>query len=197
MKQMIYLPHIARIVIAACVLCALLSSAFGQTVDDAEARSQETWREAIVQSEVLAEGCFHASYPNLTWNRVECAIAPNIPYRPRSGRISKTVGHGNDYVAKVTTGLINKTIGSFPTVTGVKTETGAFGAANDYSLQINSNVMQTAAWCNGASDPANCYEAEQFIYSSGLKEAYMQYWLLNYNNPCPPMGGSPPTTIAT
>ena len=121
MKQMIHLPRIALIAIAAAVLSvASLSSFAGEAADRAEARNQEIWREAISQTEVPAEGCFHASYPSLAWSKVECTVAPNVPYRPRSGRISQTVGDGNDYAAEVTSGLISKTIGSFPKVKGVK-----------------------------------------------------------------------------
>jgi hypothetical protein len=183
MKQLIHLPRIARIAIAAGVLSAASLAFAGEAVDDTEARNQETWREAILQTEVPAEGCFHASYPSLAWNKMECAVAPNIPYTPRRGPISETVGNGLDYAAEVTTGLINKTIGSFPKVTRVKTETGLLGA-NDYSLQINSNFMNTSA-CNGALDPAKCLDWEQFVYSSGYDAAFMQYWLINWNNPCP------------
>jgi hypothetical protein len=183
MIQVIHLPRIVRIAIAAGVLSAAALAFAGEALDDTEARNQETWRAAIVQTEVPGEGCFHASYPSLAWNQVECAVAPNIPYRPRRGPIGETVGNGNDYAAEVTTGLINKTIGSFPKVTGVKTETGLLGA-NDYSLQLNSNFMNTAA-CNGASNPAKCLDWEQFVYSSGYDQAFMQYWLINWNNPCP------------
>ncbi|MGB9489652.1 MAG: hypothetical protein WCA92_04215 [Terriglobales bacterium] len=181
MKSMIYLPRIARIAIAAGVLSASLS--FGQAADSVEARNQDIWREAIARTQVPAEGCFEASYPSLTWNKVECAVAPNIPYRPRSGRISPNAGDGTDYAAEVTSGLINTTVGSFPTVTGVKKETGALGA-NDYSLQLNSNFMNTST-CKGASNPAKCLDWEQFVYSSGYKVAFMQYWLINWNNECP------------
>ncbi len=180
----IHLSRIARIAVAVGVFSAAsLSTAFAQSLDDTEARNQETWREAIAQTSVPAEGCYQASYPSLTWNKIECTVAPNIPYRPRTGSISQTVGAGNDYAAKVTTGLINETTGSFPTVKGVKTETGSLGP-NDYSLQLNSNFMKTAA-CNGASDPAKCKDWEQFVYSSGYQEAFMQYWLIHYNNRCP------------
>ena len=182
MKQMIHLPRIFRIAIAAGVLSASLTFA-GEVAGGAEARNQEIWREAIAQTEVPAEGCFQASYPSLTWNQVECAVAPNIPYTPRRGQMSQTVGNGNDYAAEVTTGLIKKTVGSFPKVTGVKTETGALGA-NDYSLQLNSNFMNTAA-CNGASNPAKCLDWEQFVYASGYDVAFMQYWLINWNKTCP------------
>jgi hypothetical protein len=184
MKPMIDLPRIALIAIAGGVLCAA-SLSFGQAAnDDAEAHNQELWREAIAQTEVPAEGCFHASYPSLAWNQVDCSIAPMIPFVPRKGRgISQTVGDGDDYAAEVTTGLISKTVGSFPKVKGVTTETGLLGA-NDYSLQLNSNFMNTAA-CDGASDPANCLDWEQFVYSSGYDAAFMQYWLINYNKTCP------------
>jgi hypothetical protein len=74
-------------------------------------------------------------------------------------------------------------MGSFPKVKGVETETGLLGP-NDYSLQLNSNFMNTAA-CDGASNPAKCLDWEQFVYSSGYEEAFMQYWLINYNNRCP------------
>jgi hypothetical protein len=183
MKQMIRLSHIAQIAIAAGVLCAASLSGFAQAGDDAEARNTEIWREAIAQTAVPAEGCFQAFYPSLTWNKVECVVAPNIPYRPRTGRISQTVGDGNDYAAEVTSGLISKTTGSFPKVKGVTSETGLLGA-NDYSLQLNSNFMNTAA-CSGAKNPAECLDWEQFVYSSGYEEAFMQYWLINYNTRCP------------
>src|SRR5580698_10095391 len=170
MKQMIRLSQIARIAIAAGVLCAASLSAFAQAGNDLEARQQDTWREAIAHSVVPGEGCFHASYPSLEWNKIECTVAPNIPYRPRTGAISQTVGDGNDYAAEVTSGVISKTVGSFPKVKGVTSETGLLGA-NDYSLQLNSNFMNTAA-CNGAKNPAECLDWEQFVYSSGYEQAF-------------------------
>jgi hypothetical protein len=180
----IHLPKLVRLAIAAGVLSAVsLPFTFAQEVDDAESHNQETWREAIAQTEVPAEGCFHASYPSLTWNAVECTVAPNIPIGSPDGQIGKTVGNGKDYAAEVTSGLINKTLGSFPKVTGVKTETG-YDGANSYSLQLNSNFMNTAV-CKGAADPAKCLSWEQFVYSSDSEAAFMQYWLINWNNPCP------------
>jgi len=183
MKPMNYLSRTVRIAIAAGVLSAASLAFAGQAADDAEAHNQELWREAIAQTEVPAEGCFQAAYPRLAWNKVECTVAPDIPYTPRSGPIAETVGNGHDYAAEVTSGLINSTIGSFPKVTGVKTETGS-GGANDYSLQINSNFMNTPA-CKGAKNPATCRDWEQFVFASGFDVAFMQYWLINWNNPCP------------
>jgi post-segregation antitoxin (ccd killing protein) len=177
--------HLIRTAIAAGALCAaVLSPALAaQAADEAEARAQESWREAIAQSEVPAEGCFHASYPSMEWKAVECAVAPNIQYRPRSGRISQTVGDGNDYAAEISSGLISKTLGSFPSVTGVTSETGV-GGKNSYSLQLNSNFMNTPA-CDGAAVPADCLDWLQYVYSSDEESAFMQYWLIFWNTTCP------------
>jgi hypothetical protein len=184
MKPMMRVSRIAQIAIAAGVLGAIsLPSALAQ-IDDAEARRQENWREAIARTAVPAEGCFQATYPSLTWNRTECAVAPNVPYVPHKGRVhGQTVGDGNDYAAEVTSGVISETIGTFPTDSDVKTEKGLLGA-NDYSLQLNSNFMNTAT-CDGAKNPSECLDWEQFVYSSGYEEAFMQYWLINWNTKCP------------
>jgi hypothetical protein len=146
--------------------------------DDAEAQARETWRESIVRTDVPDEGCFYASYPSNAWLKMACTEAPNHPFIPRRGAISDTVGNGADYAAKVS-GLMSRSVGSFPTVTGVKNETGQLGT-NDYSLQLNSNFMSTAA-CNGHP---GCLAWEQFVYASGYGVAFMQYWLINYGT-CP------------
>ncbi len=176
--------NLIRTAIAAGVLsAAALSSAFAGPASDEVARAQESWREAIAQTEAPAEGCFHASYPSMEWHKVECVDAPNIQYRPRSGRVSQTVGDGNDYAAEVSSGLISKTLGSFPSVTGVTSETGVYGS-NSYSLQLNSNFMNTPA-CDGAAVPANCLDWLQYVYSSDFDEAFMQYWLIYWDTTCP------------
>jgi len=151
---------------------------YAQADDSAEAQAQETWRENIVHTDVPDEGCFYASYPSTEWLKVECIEAPNVPFLPRRGAVGNTVGNGDDYAVEVS-GLMTQSIGSFPKVTGVTSEKGLLGA-NDYSLQLNSNFMTTAV-CNGH---ANCQSWEQFVYSSGYNEAFMQYWLINYGT-CP------------
>jgi hypothetical protein len=115
-----------------------------------------------------------AEYPSTSWMPVGCVRAPDVPYVPRTGAASQTVGNGHDWAAAVT-GLLSRTVGSFPLVTGVTRETGA-GGLNDYSLQLNSNFMTTAA-CDGFKD---CLSWQQFIYSSGEEAVFMQYWLINY-----------------
>lgn len=183
MKKM-FVHGLIRNAIAAGVLsAALLSlSVAAQAADDAGAIAQ--WREAIARTNVQAAGCFEASYPSMEWDKVECVEAPIIPFIPRSGRgRGPTVGNGHDYAAEVSSGLIRKTVSSFPKVTGVKSEEGVDGA-NSYSLQLNSNFMHTKA-CNGAKDPAKCLDWLQYVYSSDFTEAFMQYWLINWNTTCP------------
>jgi len=185
MKQMIHWLSIARVAVAAGVLSAGLLSltVAAQAADNRGAL--EAWREAIAHTNVFAAGCFEASYPSMKWNKVECGEAPAIPFIPRSGRGGRlTVGDGNDYAAEITSGLISKTIGSFPKVTGVKSEEGVYGK-NSYSLQLNSNFMSNNEACDGAGDPSECLAWLQYVYSSDFTEAFMQYWLINYNNTCP------------
>lgn len=151
----------------------------------AGALAQQAWREAIAHTNVSAAGCFEASYPSLEWIKVECVVAPNIPFIPRSGRPGpQTVGDGNDYAAEVSSGLISKTVGSFPKVTGVKSEQGV-GGANSYSIQLNSNFMQNNKACKGAKNPSQCLAWLQYVYSSDYTSLFMQYWLIYYDNTCP------------
>jgi hypothetical protein len=148
-----------------------------------DARARAAWGAAMARVPVPAEGCFKASYPSTRWQAVTCTAAPLRPYVPRNGRRSYTVGDGNDYAA-VTSALTASAVGSFPVTKNVKSETGYGGAANTYSLQLNSDFMVTAP-CSGAADPSNCLSWEQFVYSSSSHAAFMQYWLINYGSTCP------------
>ena len=170
---------IAGAVLSAALLCLTVTA---QAADDTAALAQ--WREAISETSVSAAGCFEASYPTLQWNKVECVVAPDIQFIPRSGRGNGlTVGDGHDYAAEITSGLIKKTVGTFPKVTGVKSEQGVYGA-NSYSLKLNSDFMNTKA-CNGAKNPSQCLAWLQYVYSSDFTSAFMQYWLINWDTTCP------------
>ncbi len=151
----------------------------GQPSTDAESQARAAWRDSIEQLAVPGDGCFYAAYPNSVWIQVACSNAPNRPFVPRLGATAHTVGNGNDYAASVA-GLLSKSVGTFPSVTGVTSETG-LGQANVYSIQLNSNFMVTAA-CNGIP---NCLSWEQFVYSSSEQSAFMQYWLIDFGNRCP------------
>jgi hypothetical protein len=186
-----------KVVCAAIMTASVLSVsqvAFSQETagNSAEVQARMAWRDTVMhQSSPDKRGCFHVAYPKTEWSEVACTTAPNRPFAhwlPNSKNIvadaalangrAQTVGDGVDYVAEVP-GLLSYSVGGFTTVSNVTSETGALGA-NDYSLQLNSNFMNTSA-CSGHS---GCLAWQQFIYSSGEQAVFMQYWLINYGT-CP------------
>jgi hypothetical protein len=157
------------------------SAAPAGTTPNVQSRLQEAWRTQIAATPVPGAGCFAAEYPSHTWLKVACAKAPLRPYIPRTGARAagtQTVGNGADYAA-VAHGTITSATGSFPTVTGLTSETDG-GQKNVYSLQLNSNFFTSAA-CKGSG----CQGWEQFVYSSSSEASFIQYWLINYGNTCP------------
>lgn len=207
------LLHIA--VVAGVASVVPFSSAFAQTSDEVasravEAQAHETWRGVMHEMSAPGEGCFHASYPSTQWQKVECAAAPG--YRsalPKPRNRTQVVGNGYDYVAQVPAGrLLTLAAGSFPTVTGVKTEksvgVAAFGdggilGANEYTLQVNTNFYSNSAACDGYS---GCFAWQQYVMSTNTPvsltsdqltdktEVFIEYWLINYgvdngSNICP------------
>jgi hypothetical protein len=172
----------ARVASLAGIVCASVSFAAPPT-DNAEALAREQWSETIANTSVPSAGCFMAEYPSTAWMPVGCERAPDVPFVPRTGAGSDTVGDEDDYAAGVT-GTLTKTVGSFPVVTGVTSEKGT-GGANSYSLQLNSNFIGdgyspgTSAACDGYSQ---CIAWAQFIYSSDERAVFMQFWLINFNS---------------
>ena len=81
----------------------------------------EQWRAAIVASPTSEEGCFQASFPSLAWEKTDCVEASSRTFWHHPA-VPETVGNGDDYAAQVTSGLISQTVGTFPTVTGVTSE---------------------------------------------------------------------------
>jgi hypothetical protein len=149
------------------------------------AENLEAWRKSMVATPRPPTGCFTASYPDTQWQEVPCTTAPDRPYPPKSGPPSETVGNGTDYSAEVT-GSISEAEGSFVSVTGVTSESGA-GIANAYSLQLNTQFFTTTT-CSGAANPSACRGWEQFVFSNSPPSAgaaFIQYWLLDYATKCP------------
>jgi hypothetical protein len=165
---------------AASVAALWLLSPVPAAADEASADPQAAWREAISQSPAPSrDGCFRADYPFLHWVEVACVAAPQRPYLPTTGTgRGETVGRGHDYVAN-STHLIADAKGSFPSATTTGEQSG--GLRNIYSLQLNSDLMDTPA-CLGHP---NCKAWQQFIYSSRGRAAFMQYWLLGWDATCP------------
>ncbi|WP_327289717.1 discoidin domain-containing protein [Streptomyces sp. NBC_01198] len=165
--------------------------------------SSAQWHSAITRLATPAKGCYTASYPALAWRSTGCGAAPARPYAPKPGANAAgphlpvvapagahpapgltpdLVGNGIDYSAGVS-GVLSGATGSFPTVSGVTSETGG-GVPNSYSLQLNSAPF-TSPICAGH---AGCHGWEQFIYSnpgSGAGAAFIQFWILNYYTGCP------------
>jgi hypothetical protein len=118
----------------------------------------------------------------MTWTEIDCGQAPSpsgVSPPVSSGGQPDTVGNGKDYAAQ-SSGLISKSIGTFPKVTGVKTETDD-GTSNEYSLQLNSNFMSGTKACKGVS---GCQSWSQFVYASSENSAFIQDWLIGIGT-CP------------
>ena len=185
------------------------------TMSDAEKAARKTWRAVMKNIPVQGEGCFHASYPNVVWERAECKqTRPHVhhaPPRPTNGAPAG-VGNHNDYIAQAH-GLITNANGRFFTggitsETGVAvaiTQSGAILGPNEYSLQLNTNSNGVTAACaqRGRSGSLNhplCHVWQQFIYATdyncepqgshcGEGAMFIQYWLQGWNdtdvNDCP------------
>jgi hypothetical protein len=158
-----------------------------------ELQKQEQWRIDIAQVPLPVEGCFEATFPQQEWSEVKCVTAPDIPMVPKHGPQPLTVGNGHNASAEAPSGTITTAIGTFESVTNVTSIGSPLGnvgppVANAYTLQMNTNFFSTAA-CSGAADPTQCFGWEQFVYenpgSSGDGHAFIQYWLIRYNKPCP------------
>jgi hypothetical protein len=178
-RYMVYMAVASVLAGAASIPTAFAASAS----TDLEAQFHASWRQTMQHTAAPAKGCYHASYPSTAWAKVNCVKAPNRLYLPRHFPEPQTVGNGDDYAAEISSGVITQTVGSFPSVSGVSSESDD-GTSGDYSLQLNSNFMNTNA-CNGVS---GCQAWEQFVYASGEGSAFMQYWLINYGDTCPSGG---------
>jgi hypothetical protein len=200
------LRRVTMVMAVVSSVCWLQAASAGESADpvDAQMAAHNSWLAGMAQNAGSVEGCFHAAYPSVTWEPVECKVAhPRVHpvhIKPSSGAAEVT-GNGDDYVAEAS-GLIGKTSGSFPKVTGVKSEksvgVAAFGGGgilgpNEYTLQINSNFNSTTSACASHS---GCTVWQQFIYSpdyntDGEAAVFMQYWLIGWgSSKCPSAWGS-------
>jgi hypothetical protein len=189
-----YAVHVATAALIS--ICCFQPVSIGQSTD-ADAAARDNWRAMMSHSPYAGEGCFRASYPSIVWEQVECKeLHPRVHpvvHRPGKGLVA---GNGNDYVAE-SSGLTSGALGTFPTVTGVKTEksvgVAAYGdggilGANEYSLQLNTNFTGTTAACKGHS---GCVVWQQFIYATdyeveGKGAVFMQDWLISWGtSKCP------------
>ena len=164
-----------------------------------QVEKREIWRKSILGTPRPKKGCFTATYPATAWREIPCKTPPNLPYPPRNPLDTggSTNGTPNGEYSARTSGHFSSSEGSFDSVSGVTSETGN-GAANAYSLQLNTNLFTTATW--GPSAAASCRGWEQFVYSSTHKTGFIQYWLVNYGRTgasCPNGWNSFPQTSTT
>jgi hypothetical protein len=153
------------------------------------------------QAPIPGNGCFKASYPSTQWEEVECK-APSAyrSARPRIKSRDQVVGDAYDYVAQAPSGhLFSSVTGSFPSVTGVTSESSvgvpAFGdggilGPNEYTLQVNTNFYHSAA-CGGYP---SCLAWQQYVMSTNTPvsltsgsltnetEVFIEYWLIDYGS---------------
>jgi hypothetical protein len=183
----------------------------GQDADgavDPESVAKANWRTFMRQNSTPSKGCFHASYPNIFWEMVECKTgqprAHPVYVKPTDPEAEVT-GNGNDYVAKAK-GLITMAIGTFH-IKGVTSEKSVGVAAfdddgtlgsNEYTVQINTNGGSTtkacaSPWYGEPGGSSGCHVWQQFVYatdyiSSGEAAVFMQYWLLDWGDSGCPSG---------
>jgi hypothetical protein len=176
------------------------TAANAEAMSDPEKAARETWRAVMRNTPLPGKGCFHVKYPNVAWDNVECKKAKPRPYPPSfNGKVGAPgAGNGNDYVAQAQ-GLISGAWGKF-FISGVTSETGADPsdnsqtAPNEYSLQLNTNSINsiTGEYIRTAAcgDYSDCHVWQQFIYATdynqqGEAALFIQYWLYNWTGLCP------------
>jgi hypothetical protein len=198
-----YALHVA--VTTLISICCLQPVSIGQDTD-ADTAARDNWRALISSNTDFGEGCFQATYPSIFWEQVECKVLhPRVHPRIRKPGEGQVTGNGHDYVAE-SSGLTSGALGTFPTVTGVKSEksvgVAAFGdggilGPNEYTLQLNTNFAgpDATAACDG-STTGECLVWQQFIYATdyeveGEAAVFMQNWLIYWGDtPCPSGFGS-------
>ena len=82
----------------------------------------DAWHEYISSVPTPSVGCFEASYPNAIWQRTTCGLPISGHETPSETAATSTVGNANDFVAQSSATLVSSAIGTFPSVTGLKSE---------------------------------------------------------------------------
>jgi hypothetical protein len=165
---------------------------------DPSAPAQQAWQTQISQLAKPAQGCFKATYPEVTWQKSACATPPKTPMTPRVAAPSlphltprpMVVGNGDDISAKAPSGFIFNGIGSFDNVSGVTSESSppngvGAPAPNAFSLQLNTDFFVSSACA--LSPNLSCRGWEQFIFANDgtSGQTFIQYWLIYYSTTCP------------
>ena len=177
-----------------------------ENIPPQELKVRQDWQVEMTEKGPGQKGCFQARYPAREWTKVACVPGPDYPMPPHSKSRPRPLnaGGGDDRAAQAPGGAhIISTIGSFDAANNVTSESGTVGnagpaVANAYTLQINTDFFSGTAGCTTANVPADCSAWEQFVYENRdtFGRAFIQYWLIEYNKPCPPGQGWTFTTVA-
>jgi len=203
MRAQTKIAVLAGLIAAACIPAVVSAQTASNRIGSLEEQAQASWRESMAHIAAPSEGCFEATYPSVIWHQSVChevtpRVAPVPRFRLFNNGAAQTAGNGNDYTIQ-TSSLITQAVGSFPSVTGVTSESGvgvaAYGGggilgANEYSLQINSSFDDTTSACKSHS---GCTVWQQFVYApdyevQGSAAVFMQYWLIGYGGSTCPSG---------
>jgi hypothetical protein len=191
---------------------SLAAQASKEITSPTEVKARQAWAKTMHHTRAPKEGCFHASYPSTQWQEVQCAPPNGWRSARHWNRNQKEDSHvqvggatypSNDIVAQAPLGHFFSLVeGSFLSVPGAMTrgitsETGvgvaAYGGggilgANEYSLQLNTNIAHSAA-CGSYS---SCLAWQQYVMatntpvsvSSGAltneTQVFIEYWLFDY-----------------
>jgi hypothetical protein len=186
---------LGSVVIALAIVGSGSAFAANHTSSQARAQTKAQWQEEIATLRTPGRGCYHASFPEVTWHAVRCQSAPAVPLAPRVQTRGgpEVVGDGADYLAQVT-GKISQATGTFTHVSSGLTENGQIGGVgaqkpNAFTLQLNTQFFKDPPECSGAAVPSKCEGWQQFVYayhySGSTNEVFMQYWMLFYDTTCP------------
>lgn len=192
-RSRIYIAVATSLFSMAGLPCLLAAQSSDSATYSGEAQARQTWRETMHHADTYDTGCFHASYPNTQWEKMECGEVPAyrsaLPKLAGNERTETVAGNWYDYVAQAPSGhFLNSALGSFPTITGVTSEktvnvefNGGYSSGllgpNEYTLQVNTNFANTAA-CDGYT---YCYAWQQYVVATGgPTEVFIEYWLINY-----------------
>jgi hypothetical protein len=176
-RRLAKLISLATLFGAGALLCAAEASTYDAAAD-AQAQALKSWHETMRHTAPPTAGCFHAAYPSVIWEQASCGTTSYRSNPHVNAGAAETVGNGNDYAAG-TANLTSSATGSFPVVTGLTSETGS-GGANDYTLQLNTNLANGSPAC-ASYGYSSCQVWEQFIYSSNYggagAQAFIQNWM--------------------
>lgn len=160
--------------------------------------AREAWGRERRAHRPTRKGCFRAVYPDGDWEEVKCKDRtkhrPPVHPPPRfvDGR-PVMAGNGADAFVLASGPTITAANGSFPSVTGVNSETDTTYGTDRFTLQLNTNLFPMNNYCVG------CWGWQQFVYSndgsSTVGAVFIEYWLFGPTPATVPPVGCPIPTI--